>query len=51
MGKRRKEEQKKTVEGGSSKKWRWKEIEAREVRESRGGARSERVVGRGLSGK
>ena len=43
-GKRTKEEQKKTVEGGLSKKWKWKEKEAREQR-------SERVVGKGWSGK
>ena len=47
-GKRKKEEQKKTVEGGLSKKWRWKEKEARGVR---GGQRSERMVGEGLSRK
>lgn len=47
-GKRTKEEQKKTVEGGLSKKWRWKEKEAREAR---GEQRSERVVGKGWSGK
>ena len=47
-GKRKKEEQKKTVEGGLSKKWRWKEKEARGIR---GGQRSERVVGEGLRRK
>ena len=35
------------MKGGSSKKWRWKEKEAREVGV---GQRSERVVGVGLSG-